>query len=70
MKKVTDNDEVILITDTGRTIRFATKDIPLQNRGGLGVKLMDLQNEKTITGVAIIGEDEGSGSEQSENNHE
>ncbi|HPW35160.1 MAG TPA: DNA gyrase subunit A [Syntrophorhabdus sp.] len=69
LKKVTENDEVILITDTGRTIRFATKDIPLQNRGGLGVKLMDLQNEKTITGVAIIGEDEGSETEKSENNH-
>ena len=67
LKKVTEKDEVILITDTGRTIRFATKDIPLQNRGGLGVKLMDLQNEKTITGVAIIGEDEEPETEQSEN---
>ena len=26
LKKVTENDEVILITDTGRTIRFATKE--------------------------------------------
>ena len=58
LKKVTEKDEVILITDTGRTIRFAVRDIPLQNRGGLGVKLMDLQNEKTISGVAIIEEDE------------
>jgi len=70
LKKVTEKDEVILITDTGRTIRFATKDIPLQNRGGLGVKLMDLQNEKTITGVAIIGEDEETEAEKLENNHE
>jgi DNA gyrase subunit A len=58
LKKVGENDEIILVTDTGRTIRFAATDIPLQNRGGLGVKLMDLQNEKTISGVAIIGEDE------------
>ncbi|OPY79526.1 MAG: DNA gyrase subunit A [Syntrophorhabdus sp. PtaU1.Bin153] len=58
LKRVAENDEVILVTDTGRTIRFAAKDIPLQNRGGLGVKLMDLQNEKTISGVAIVGEDD------------
>jgi DNA gyrase subunit A len=66
LKKVKEKDEVILITDTGRTIRFAVKDIPLQNRGGLGVKLMDLQNEKTISGVAIIGEDEEQESENAE----
>ncbi|OPY70819.1 MAG: DNA gyrase subunit A [Syntrophorhabdus sp. PtaU1.Bin002] len=58
LKRVAENDEIILVTDTGRTIRFAAKDIPVQNRGGLGVKLMDLQNEKTISGVAIVGEDE------------
>jgi len=66
LKKVQEKDEVILITDTGRTIRFAVIDIPLQNRGGLGVKLMDLQNEKTITGVAIIGEDEEQETETAE----
>ena len=66
LKKVKEGDEVILITDTGRTIRFAVKDIPLQNRGGLGVKLMDLQNEKTINGVAIIGEDEEQETEDTE----
>lgn len=66
LKKVKEGDEVILITDTGRTIRFAVKDIPLQNRGGLGVKLMDLQNEKTISGVAIIGEDDVQETEDTE----
>ena len=45
------------MTDTGRTIRFETKNIPVQKRGGLGVKLMDLKEEKRIHGVAVIEEE-------------
>ena len=37
------------------TIRFNAKDIPVQRRGGLGVKLMNLQSIETINGVAVIG---------------
>ncbi len=54
LKKVTENEEVILITDTGRTIRFATRDI-LQNRGGLGVKLMDLQMKRQLPASPLLG---------------
>ncbi len=57
LKEVSNKDEVILVTDTGRTIRFKTKDIPVQKRGGLGVKLMDLKEEKRIHGVAVIEEE-------------
>jgi DNA gyrase subunit A len=55
--KVSENNDIILVTDTGKTIRFNTKAIHVQKRGGLGVKLMDLEKERTISGVAIIGED-------------
>ncbi len=58
LKRLGDSDDVILVTDTGRTIRFRSQDIPIQGRGGLGVKLMDLRNGEAISGVAIIGEDE------------
>ena len=57
LKEVSNKDEVILVTDTGRTIRFETKNIPVQKRGGLGVKLMDLKEEKRIHGVAVIEEE-------------
>lgn len=56
LKQLGVNDDVILVTDTGRTIRFRSQDIPLQGRGGLGVKLMDLRVNETISSVAIIGE--------------
>ncbi len=57
LKKVTETSEIILVTDTGRTIRFNAKDMPVQKRGGLGVKLMDLAGDKTISAVAIAGEE-------------
>ena len=57
LKEVSNKDEVILVTDTGRTIRFETKNIPVQKRGGLGVKLMDLKEDKRIHGVAVIEEE-------------
>ncbi len=58
LKKLGEKDEVILVTDTGRTIRFGADDIPVQKRGGLGVKLMDLREGEAISGAAIIGEAE------------
>ncbi len=57
LKTIRETDEIILVTDTGRTIRFNAKDIPLQQRGGIGVKLMELRPEESISGVATVGED-------------
>jgi DNA gyrase subunit A len=64
VNKIGDRDEIILVTDTGRTIRFNAHDIPVQQRGGLGVKLMDLQEDKTVSSVAVISEQRVGESEQ------
>jgi DNA gyrase subunit A len=58
LNQLGEKDDVILVTDTGRTIRFRSHDIPLQGRGGLGVKLMDLREGESISSVAIIGEEQ------------
>ena len=58
VKQVALNDEIILVTNTGRTIRFNTTSIPIHFRGGLGVKLMGLKDdEEKISGVGVISED-------------
>ncbi|MCX8022575.1 MAG: DNA gyrase subunit A [Syntrophorhabdaceae bacterium] len=57
LKQIKENDEVILVTDTGRTIRFKVQDIPIQKRGGLGVKLMDLKEGEKISGAVVVSED-------------
>ncbi|MCX7966232.1 MAG: DNA gyrase subunit A [Syntrophorhabdaceae bacterium] len=57
IKQINQGDEVILVTDTGRTIRFHAANLPVQKRGGIGVRLMDLKDGEKISDVAIAGED-------------
>ena len=55
MKSVGQNDEIILVTNTGRTIRFNSTSMPVHHRGGMGVKLMGLKDEEErISGVGMI----------------
>ncbi len=58
LSRLGEKDDVILVTDTGRTIRFKSHDIPLHGRGGLGVKLMELREGESISSAAIIGEEQ------------
>lgn len=54
LNRLSEKEDVILVTDTGRTIRFRSSNIPVQKRGGLGVKLMGLRDGEVISGVAIV----------------
>lgn len=58
LNRLSEKQDVILVTDTGRTIRFRSSNIPVQKRGGLGVKLMGLREGEVISGVAIVEEGE------------
>jgi len=58
LNRLSEKQDVILVTDTGRTIRFRSSNIPVQKRGGLGVKLMGLRQGEVISGVAIVEEGE------------
>jgi DNA gyrase subunit A len=66
LRSVRENDEIILITNTGRTIRFNTASIPLHKRGGLGVKLMGLKDEEKISGVGMISSEDLEPTEETE----
>ncbi len=57
VKRVGPKDEIILVTDSGRTIRFNLETVTEHNRGGLGVKVMDLPGDEKIRGVGSIGEE-------------
>jgi len=60
LKRVSQNDEIILVTNTGRTIRFNSTTVPIHKKGGMGVKLMGLNaEEERISGVGMISEEEG-----------
>lgn len=62
--QVTDEDDVMLVTNTGRVIRIKAATIPTLSRGTQGVKLMELEAEERIVGVARLAEEEESAPEQ------
>lgn len=56
--QVKDQDEIMIITNTGKLIRTKVKNIPIQGRSTQGVKLMDLEEGDRIVGIGLIAEGE------------
>ncbi len=59
--KVRDSDELMISTSTGKIIRIAMKGVTVIGRNTQGVKLMDIAQDETITGIAPIAEKEDEG---------
>ncbi|MDO8427497.1 MAG: DNA gyrase C-terminal beta-propeller domain-containing protein, partial [Deltaproteobacteria bacterium] len=56
--KVRDSDELMISTSVGKIIRIAMKDVAVIGRNTQGVKLMDIEKDEQITGIAPIAEKE------------
>jgi DNA gyrase subunit A len=61
--KVTDEDQLMLITDTGRIVRTRVKEISVIGRATQGVKLIEVAPGERLVGVARVGEKEEEGIE-------
>jgi len=61
--QVTPEDEIIMVTDRGKILRLAAKDIPVIGRVTQGVKLMDAEPEERVVSAAKVAErgDDGEG---------
>ncbi|SHF09759.1 DNA gyrase subunit A [Desulfacinum infernum DSM 9756] len=57
-RQVSEDDEVLLITNTGRLIRLAVAEIREMGRSTQGVKLMDLNDDEEIVDAAVVAESE------------
>jgi DNA gyrase subunit A len=55
--QVSDKDQMIIITDGGKIIRFNVMDIPITGRATQGVKLIDLSPGERVSSVAKVIED-------------
>lgn len=53
-----DDDEILLISSSGKMVRLAVKNIPEYSRQSQGVKLIDLDNGEEIVAVAKLMEKE------------
>lgn len=56
--KVTDEDRLMLITNTGRLIMFKTSEISVRHRNTSGVKLIDIGEGEYVVDVSPVGEAE------------
>lgn len=68
VKEVLEDDELILITVKGQTIRFKVSDTRIIGRATQGVKLFDLDDDDCVTAVSRVGEkyeEEGEDDEES-----
>ena len=60
-RSVLDTDEVMITTDKGQVIRMMCSDISVVGRNTQGVRLINLNEEEKVTGLALITDDGGSG---------
>jgi len=56
IKQVTDEDDLILINNRGRLIRIGANGIPIIGRNTKGVRLITLESEGKVVGVARLAE--------------
>jgi DNA gyrase subunit A len=54
--QVRDEDEVMLITASGKLIRMKAGDIPVHGRNTQGVKLMELAEDDLVVGLGKVAE--------------
>ncbi|MFQ5441959.1 MAG: DNA gyrase subunit A [Thermodesulfobacteriota bacterium] len=58
MAKVTDSDELMITTTEGKIIRIGARDISVIGRSTQGVRVMDIEEEEKVIGIALIAEKE------------
>lgn len=56
--EVSDEDEIMLISDQGTLVRTRVDEIPLLGRNTQGVRLIRVKDDETLVGVATINEDD------------
>src|SRR5690606_21036867 len=61
--RLSDKDELMLITSTGKIIRMAANSISLIGRNTKGVRLVNLDSEEYVAAVARIAESDDENSE-------
>ncbi len=58
LKEVSDNDDLMIITEKGKIIRMHSKDIRSMGRNTQGVRMMRLGGSDTISGITRVVSDE------------
>ncbi|MGE0763224.1 MAG: DNA gyrase subunit A [Bdellovibrionales bacterium] len=60
---VTDQEQILIMTNNGQSIRTSCKEISVLGRNTQGVRLMNLKDDETVTSVAALAEEDDSKAE-------
>ena len=58
IKNVTEDNDLMIITKSGLTIRMAVSDIRVCSRATQGVKLINLRESDSIAAVSVVAHEE------------
>ncbi len=64
--RVEDGDEIMLSTDKGQVIRTNCADISVMGRNTQGVRIINLNDDEKVAGLAVISEEAEEGAENAE----
>jgi len=64
--QVTDEDELMLITEQGKILRMASRDIRTIGRATQGVRLIDIEGDDRAVSIARLAEKEEGGDAEPE----
>ncbi len=64
VREVTDDDHLMLITDSGRVIRLRMRELRTIGRNTQGVRLFDVDPQERVVSLALLAEDEEEDREQ------
>jgi len=64
LSEVTDDEELMLITEQGKILRTAARDIRTIGRATQGVRLIDIEGDDRVVSIARLAEEEVEGEEE------
>jgi len=68
LRSIAENNDLIIVTDSGITIRIKSEDISQLGRNTQGVKLINLKDNQKVATVTVIDSEEETNEELIENN--
>lgn len=58
LASVKEEDDIIVVAQSGMVIRLSAKEIPLLGRPTVGVRVVDIKDGDSVRDVAVLGDDE------------
>ncbi len=68
VKVAKDNQDIIIVSNTGMTMRMPLEQISVLGRVTQGIRLINLKDEQTVAAISLVDKEEATPEEESEDN--